>query len=518
MRLELTSRFSPPARRVARRICAGFAIAALVSAPSCANDARTPPPSPGGAITASVTLLGRVDGVPTGLVPTADGGTLVATQKGLIERLDGSGNRPVLDLSARVATEGEQGLLNIIPISDGRVAAMWSSDDGFVDVASWAVTADGSFDPASEQTIVRVPHALPYHKGGGLVFVAPSTLYIGIGDMALDFGPQPAAQDAGRLAGAILKVSTERTASPAPPEVLARGLRNPWRMTLGADQHTLWIGDVGEHRQEEIDRLDLQAPGGQIANFGWPRFEGTRLNRADVEVLDPRAPTWTARHADERCGVVVGPPAVAETLVVGDLCSETIQLLRLPSLTTSAGTAHLPERPITFSNGPKGEMFVGGSGGAISAVSFAVARSPARSASSSSPSSAAPRDSTRATTTSSLPPGVGEPPLCAILVNLSGVVAALDQDASTFRVAVERSEATMAELPPGATPELRTAVDRLREVLDQIRSAAEADGWNPSNNTVRSVVSNATSGRAPYDDVPTALNAVMTWGSGACRG
>nr|MDT0658339.1 PQQ-dependent sugar dehydrogenase [Micromonospora sp. DSM 115978] len=54
--------------------------------------------------------------------------------------------------------------------------------------------------------------------------------------------------------------------------ILAYGLRNPYRWTFHPETGEVWFGDVGWRDHEEIDRL--AHPGGPVANFGWPCYEG----------------------------------------------------------------------------------------------------------------------------------------------------------------------------------------------------------------------------------------------------
>ncbi|CAM9859016.1 unnamed protein product [Chrysoparadoxa australica] len=58
-------------------------------------------------------------------------------------------------------------------------------------------------------------------------------------------------------------------------EILAKGLRNPYRLTVDERTGDIYIGDVGSNLKEEINRLhfDDQAAG-VVANFGWPCIEG----------------------------------------------------------------------------------------------------------------------------------------------------------------------------------------------------------------------------------------------------
>lgn len=57
------------------------------------------------------------------------------------------------------------------------------------------------------------------------------------------------------------------------PEIWALGLRNPWRWSFDRCTDDLWIGDVGQNQQEEIDFLP--AGSGGYLNFGWKCYEGS---------------------------------------------------------------------------------------------------------------------------------------------------------------------------------------------------------------------------------------------------
>ncbi|HEX5689401.1 MAG TPA: PQQ-dependent sugar dehydrogenase, partial [Roseiflexaceae bacterium] len=56
--------------------------------------------------------------------------------------------------------------------------------------------------------------------------------------------------------------------------VVAYGLRNPFRFAIRPGSNDLWIGDVGWGRTEEIDRVP-DPTAANVANFGWPCYEGT---------------------------------------------------------------------------------------------------------------------------------------------------------------------------------------------------------------------------------------------------
>ena len=62
-------------------------------------------------------------------------------------------------------------------------------------------------------------------------------------------------------------------ASPA-PEIVARGLRNPWRFSFDRATGQIMIADVGQGAVEEVNL-------GVAANYGWPCWEGTTRRTQD---------------------------------------------------------------------------------------------------------------------------------------------------------------------------------------------------------------------------------------------
>ena len=88
----------------------------------------------------------------------------------------------------------------------------------------------------------------------------------------------------------------------ARPEILAYGLRNPWRFSFDRKTGALWIGDVGQNSLEEIDFV---AELGAGANFGWSAFEGTERFNSDQEAPNAIDPVLTYGR-DEGCSVTGG--------------------------------------------------------------------------------------------------------------------------------------------------------------------------------------------------------------------
>ncbi|MCY3800662.1 MAG: PQQ-dependent sugar dehydrogenase, partial [Chloroflexi bacterium] len=141
---------------------------------------------------------------------------------------------------------------------------------------------DGRAAPEKELLILEIPQINPhdYHYGGAIRFGPDRMLYLGIGDGHCFKCPQSLES----LHGKIIRIDVRGASAEQPykapddnpfigmpnvrPEIWAYGLRNPWRMAFDPRDGRLWVGDVGQHAEEEVS---IAAPG---ANLGWPVFEG----------------------------------------------------------------------------------------------------------------------------------------------------------------------------------------------------------------------------------------------------
>ena len=212
----------------------------------------------------------------------------------------------VLDISDRVVFRNVHGLLGLafhpnFPTDTRAYAAYTHEVSAGVIVLriSEFTTADGgvTLNPASEQIVFEMAQPGGHNNGGHLLFGPDGFLYLGIGDGGNDDSASGVAgngQLTNNLLGKILRVDvsgstgTRRYRIPADnpfaanplcnldgtgtadcPEIFAWGFRNPWRWSFDSQGGQLWLGDVGSHAREEVDRV---VRGG---NYGWRCFEGT---------------------------------------------------------------------------------------------------------------------------------------------------------------------------------------------------------------------------------------------------
>jgi glucose/arabinose dehydrogenase len=178
----------------------------------------------------------------------------------------------ILDVSAEIATAGEQGLLGM--------ACDRSGDSLFVNYTSngqrqdrvdrFAMPAGGAaVDRSTRRNVLAVDDPAANHNGGAMVLGPDGFIWYGLGDGGGRNDQFGNGQNPRSLLAKVLRID------PASGEVsvAVSGMRNPWRLSFDRATGDLWIGDVGQNRLEEIDLLRAGAIIG--ANGGWPLFEST---------------------------------------------------------------------------------------------------------------------------------------------------------------------------------------------------------------------------------------------------
>lgn len=230
-------------------------------------------------------------------VPGSGGLLAVVEQAGVIkifENREDAEATVLLDISDRVASGGEQGLIGLAFDPDFQ-------SNGFFYVNYTANPAGGTVisrftasagygiphtDPASETVLIRQSQPYANHNGGMLAFGPDGYLYIALGDGGGQGDPGENAQSLATILGKILRIDVaagEPYAIPADNpfagqpgargEIWAFGFRNPYRFSFDRVTGDLWAGDVGQGSREEVD---LVTRGG---NYGWNLFEGSQAYR-----------------------------------------------------------------------------------------------------------------------------------------------------------------------------------------------------------------------------------------------
>jgi glucose/arabinose dehydrogenase len=287
-------------------------------------------------------------GAPTAIAFTPDGRLLITTQGGQL-RVFQNGNlapTPALDLSSRVCSNSERGLLGVAVdpnfTSNNFIYLYYTfmksppncptgqPTNGLNPVnrvSRFIFGSDNLVIPGSE--IVLIDNILSpngNHNGGDLQFGKDGFLYIGVGDGGADYagdsgagGANDAARDRHVLLGKILRITRDGDIPPTNPfiqslnsarcnitgittptnwcqEIFATGLRNPFRLAFdpNAAGTRFFINDVGQGAWEEIDE---GIPG---ADYGWNIREGPCANGSTTNCGPPPAgltnPVFAYQH------------------------------------------------------------------------------------------------------------------------------------------------------------------------------------------------------------------------------
>ena len=321
---------------------------------------------------------------PVELFPWPGGGLAIVERRGAIAvHVPGLPPRLVLDLTARTASDGEQGLLSAaldpefeaFPYLYVYYSAL--TGDGLAVKArlSRFPVVDDRVDASGELVVLDHPTTGILHQGGAIRFGPDGMLYLGFGDAQR---PRDA-QSLHNLRGAIIRIDVRGATVDAPyrvpadnpllatpearPEIWAWGLRNPWRMDFDAAGR-LWVADVGDAREEEVSLVT------RGANLGWPLFEGTRCRdeqRACDALADAVAPV-VSYGSDQGCAIIGGVRASANgAYLFGDLCSGRIWMLEEGGETgwSMREIARAGRQILAFGHGAHGEVYVLPPGGPI---------------------------------------------------------------------------------------------------------------------------------------------------------
>jgi glucose/arabinose dehydrogenase len=302
------------------------------------------------------------------LTPAADGtGRLfVVEQAGLI-RIIGQ-DAPFLDLTGRVGSSGnEQGLLGLAFAPDyetsGCFYVNYTNLQGNTIISRFTVLPGNpaSADPASETILLNVAQPYPNHNGGHLAFAPDGRLFIGLGDGGSGGDPEGHAQNLASLLGKMLALDVESGGV----EIVAAGLRNPWRYAFDALTGDLYIADVGQGQWEEVN---FWAAGtGGMPNFGWNYFEGmhpyTGSAPPGVSLVPPVAEYSHAEGCSITGGEVYRGSALPDfygVYLYGDFCSGNVWgLVRDASgVWTAARLFQLEAQITSFGLDETGEVYL----------------------------------------------------------------------------------------------------------------------------------------------------------------
>ena len=152
------------------------------------------------------------------------------------------------------------------------------------------------------------------------------------------------------------------------PEVVAYGLRNPWRFSFDRATGTIYVGDAGGDPAKRSNRVPRNMRG--EANFGWDFYEGN-IQRKQVPDGLPGVlvePFVVYRHRPRSCNSVIGGyvyrgrtvPSLRGRYVYGDLCGGVWSVSqRLGKAIDRRPEPFIPPDLLSsFGEGIDGELFV----------------------------------------------------------------------------------------------------------------------------------------------------------------
>jgi glucose/arabinose dehydrogenase len=236
---------------------------------------------------------------PVGVYNANDGTNrfFVVEQAGVIRVFQNSANTaaaPIfLDISDRVLFSGEQGLLGLAFHPNYTQNGYFYVDYVAANptrtvIARYnaAPSNPNQADKNSEFILLQIDQPFPNHKGGQIAFGPDEYLYVGMGDGGSGGDPLGNGQNRSSRLGKILRIDVNTPSEgknySVPPnnpfvgnnagykeEIFAYGFRNPWRFSFDSANGKFWVGDVGQNRLEEIDRVE------KGKNCGWSVMEGT---------------------------------------------------------------------------------------------------------------------------------------------------------------------------------------------------------------------------------------------------
>ena len=225
--------------------------------------------------------------------PLNDGRIFVVEQAGRIRVLRNGAlqTTPFLDITSRVLSGGERGLLSVAfhpnyASNHYFYVYFTTQTNGDIRIERFTTTSNPEVaDPTSSKLILTIPHSTyANHNGGLLMFGPDGMLYAGVGDGGGGGDPLQNGQNFNSLLAALLRLDVDHGDPYAIPvdnpfvnqtgkrgEIWAKGLRNPWRYSFDAPTSLLYIADVGQDAREEVDVVATSRGG---LNFGWNIMEG----------------------------------------------------------------------------------------------------------------------------------------------------------------------------------------------------------------------------------------------------
>jgi glucose/arabinose dehydrogenase len=285
--------------------------------------------------------------------PSGDPRLFVVEQAGRVRIIRNGAvvTQPFLDITSRVSSGGERGLLSIAfhpqYATNGYIYASYTDLGGDTRIERYTVSPPNAdvVDAASASLVLAVPQPFANHNGGLVAFGPDGMFYVGLGDGGSGGDPQNNAQSTSTLLGKLLRLDVTNAAPYAVPtgnpfigqagaraEIWALGLRNPWRFAFDRVAGQLYVADVGQSRWEEIHVVAASRAG---VNYGWRVLEGNECyNAPSCNAQGLERPVLEYSH-DEGCSITGGAvyrgsliPGIVGHYFYSDYCTGFLRSFR----------------------------------------------------------------------------------------------------------------------------------------------------------------------------------------------
>jgi glucose/arabinose dehydrogenase len=284
-----------------RQLCSSAAVLALLA---CQSDSTGPGDGnlpPGLTLELTPFISSGLSGPVFLTQPLDDGRIFVVEQPGRIRLIkDGVLQAtPFLDLTSRVLSGGERGLLSVAfhpqyATNHFFYVYFTTQPNGDIRIERFTATANPDVaDATSSKLVITAPHSSQANHNGGLLTFGPDgMLYAALGDGGGGGDPLGNGQNFNSLLGGMIRLDVDHGDPYAIPatnpfvgqagkraELWAKGLRNPWRYAFDPPTGLLYIADVGQGEREEVDVVNASSGG---LNYGWNITEGTTCYNAST--------------------------------------------------------------------------------------------------------------------------------------------------------------------------------------------------------------------------------------------
>jgi glucose/arabinose dehydrogenase len=319
--------------------------------------------------------------------PVGDSRLFVVEQGGKIKILNPSGATNATAFltltTATISTGGERGLLGLAfhpnYATNGYFYVNYTNTAGNTVIARYSVSATNPEIANPTATILlTITQPFSNHNGGCLRFGPDGYLYIGMGDGGSAGDPGNRAQNITENLGKMLRIDVNSSVPygipPTNPyvgiagndEIWAIGMRNPWKFSFNRLNGDLWIADVGQDNNEEINKIVSPLANG--LNFGWKCYEGNSpFNTTGCAAIGTMTfPIAQYTHSNG-CSITGGYlytganfPNFTNRYFFADYCLNKIGILNVAGTTITWSSTFSGTNFSTFGEDMNGEIYIAG--------------------------------------------------------------------------------------------------------------------------------------------------------------